>query len=111
MLFVIYMRLARGVPVFVGSPDHLVLRLRRHGFPVPAVVCLMYGAAALLGGIGLALLFVDVRVALALVGLTGLGFIATTVVMKRVDVTVSGPAPAEAVRALPAEAQDGRVPS
>ncbi|MDE3018527.1 MAG: undecaprenyl/decaprenyl-phosphate alpha-N-acetylglucosaminyl 1-phosphate transferase [Nitrospirota bacterium] len=111
-IFVIYVRLSRGVPVFMGSPDHLALRLRRHGFPVPVVVSLMYGASAVLGGIGLALLFVEVQLAMALVGLTGLAFIATTLVMKRVDVTVPGPMQAAGpVVAVPADVREERVPS
>lgn len=111
-IFVIYMRLSRGVPVFMGSPDHMALRLRRHGFPVPVVVSLMYGASALLGGIGLALLFVDMQLAVALVGLTGLAFIATTLVMKRVDVTVPGPMQAAgAAVAVPADVREEQVPS
>lgn len=111
-LFVVSMRLSRGVPVFVGSPDHLALRLRRHGFPVPVVVSLMYGASVLLGGIGLALLFVEVPLALVLVGLTGLGFIVTTLVMKRVDVTVPGQAAATGVPvAATQDVRQGRVPS
>lgn len=111
-IFVIYVRLSRGVPVFMGSPDHLALRLRRHGFPVPVVVSLMYGASAVLGGIGLALLFVEVQLAMALVGLTGLAFIATTLVMKRVDVTVPGPMQAAgSVVAVPADIREERVSS
>ncbi|MDE3241910.1 MAG: undecaprenyl/decaprenyl-phosphate alpha-N-acetylglucosaminyl 1-phosphate transferase [Nitrospirota bacterium] len=111
-IFVIYMRLSRGVPVFMGSPDHLALRLRRHGFPVPVVVSLMYGASTVLGGIGLALLFVDMQLAAALVGLTGLAFIVTTLVMKRVDVTVPGPMQAAGpVVAVPADVREERVPS
>jgi len=90
-LFVVYMRLARGVPVFRGSPDHLALRLRRLGLSVPVVVILLYGASALLGGIGLALMFVDLQPALVLVGLTGIGFIATTLLLQRIDVTGAAP--------------------
>ncbi|MFM8552510.1 MAG: glycosyltransferase family 4 protein [Nitrospiraceae bacterium] len=110
-MFVIYMRLARGVPVFMGSPDHLALRLRRHGFSVPVVVSLMYGASVLLGGIGLALLFVEMPVALAMVGLTGAGFIVTILVMQRVDVTVAGRSSMTEAAAVtaPAEIEERRV--
>jgi len=84
-LFVVYARLLHGLPVFVGSPDHLVLRLRRLGMPVPQIVTAVYGVTALLGGIGLALLFTTVEAALVLVGLAAVNLGAAAVLLARAD--------------------------
>jgi UDP-GlcNAc:undecaprenyl-phosphate GlcNAc-1-phosphate transferase len=106
-LFVIYARLLRGLPVFVGSPDHLVLRLRRLGVPVPAIVTAVYGVSALLGGIGLALLFTTVEAALVLVGLAVINLGAAAVLLTRVDMS---PSPARAAEAATAAGPPVMVP-
>ncbi len=49
MVLVVAMRTARGVPFFVGSDDHLALRLRRRGLSVPQVVIALYVVGSLLG--------------------------------------------------------------
>ena len=50
MLLVIVMRTARGVPFFLGSDDHLALRLKRRGLSTVRVVIALYVVSALLGG-------------------------------------------------------------
>lgn len=106
-LFVMYARLLRGLPVFMGSPDHLVLRLRRLGLPVTLIVTAVYGVAAGLGGIGLALLFTRFEAALALVllALTGLGaagaFLLTRVDMQALPVPSAGAEPEPPVMVAP----------
>ncbi len=46
---VIILRTLRGVPFFLGSDDHLALRLRRRGLSVPQVVLVLYVVSGLLG--------------------------------------------------------------
>jgi len=50
---VIVARLRKGVPFYHGSPDHYALLLRSAGLSVKGVILLSYGAAAILGGLGI----------------------------------------------------------
>jgi UDP-GlcNAc:undecaprenyl-phosphate GlcNAc-1-phosphate transferase len=52
-LQVIVARWRRGIPFYRGSPDHYALRLRAAGLSVKGVIWLSYGAAAILGGLGI----------------------------------------------------------
>lgn len=92
-LFVIYIRILRGLPVFLGSPDHMALRLRHWGMTVPQVVILSYLATAATGVIGLAVMAVSEATALLLVGVTVAGMGTATLVLKRVDMTVPAKVP------------------
>jgi UDP-GlcNAc:undecaprenyl-phosphate GlcNAc-1-phosphate transferase len=67
-LFVMYVRWLRGLPVFLGSPDHFALRLRHWPLSVRQVVALSYALAFLLGGIGVWLIFASLQNAVILVG-------------------------------------------
>jgi UDP-GlcNAc:undecaprenyl-phosphate GlcNAc-1-phosphate transferase len=94
-LFVVYVRYRRGLPVFLGSPDHMALRLRYWGLTVPQVVALSYAAAMLLGVVALFVMNVSEQVAVGLVsGTVGLGVVATFC-LRRIDI---GPVPAPGVR-------------
>jgi UDP-GlcNAc:undecaprenyl-phosphate GlcNAc-1-phosphate transferase len=81
-LFVMYIRFLRGLPVFLGSPDHIAIRLRHWGLSVTQVVLVSYLGAALLGGVGLLVMAVPQDLALMLSGLTvtclGLAAVALT---------------------------------
>lgn len=90
MLFVIYIRMLRGLPIFLGSPDHMALRLRHWGLTVPQVVVLSYLATAMLGGIGLAVMAIEVWAAALLLGLTVISLLAVTLFLRRVDMTEPG---------------------
>lgn len=92
-LFVIYIRILRGLPVFLGSPDHMALRLRHWGMTVPQVVILSYLATAATGVIGLAVMAVSETTALLLVGVTVTGMGTATLILKRVDMTVPAKVP------------------
>ena len=86
-LFVMYIRKLRGIPVFLGSPDHFALRLRRWALSVPQVAVLSYGVAFLLGGIGIAGMFVQAEIALGLVGGTALLGVLTALWLKTIDMS------------------------
>jgi UDP-GlcNAc:undecaprenyl-phosphate/decaprenyl-phosphate GlcNAc-1-phosphate transferase len=86
-LFVMYIRKLRGLPVFLGSPDHFALRLRRWALSVPQVVALSYGVAFVLGGIGIAIMFVRMEVALSLVAGTVLLGIVAALWLQRIDMS------------------------
>jgi len=77
-LFVMYIRRRRGVSMFLGSPDHVALRLRRWRLSVRQTVIVSYAAAALLGAAGVAVMLLEARGALCVLGALGalgLGFI------------------------------------
>jgi UDP-GlcNAc:undecaprenyl-phosphate GlcNAc-1-phosphate transferase len=74
-LFVMYIRHRRGVSMFLGSPDHVALRLRRWRLSVRQTVLVSYAAAALLGVAGVAVMLLDTHGALWVLGtLCALGF-------------------------------------
>jgi UDP-GlcNAc:undecaprenyl-phosphate GlcNAc-1-phosphate transferase len=84
-LFVMYIRSLRGLPIFMGSPDHMALRLRHWGLAVPQVVLLSYAAALLLGIMGLIVMTVPQHIAFGLVlGTFVLGAV-LTIVLQRID--------------------------
>ncbi|MGQ0812309.1 MAG: MraY family glycosyltransferase [Nitrospiraceae bacterium] len=86
-LFVMYIRFLRGLPVFLGSPDHFALRLRHWGLAVPQVVTISYIGSALLGGVGLLVMSVRQEVALILSGVILLVLAGAAVLLARVDMT------------------------
>jgi UDP-GlcNAc:undecaprenyl-phosphate GlcNAc-1-phosphate transferase len=53
MLFVMYIRARRGIPIMQGSPDHFALRLRKWRWSIERTVVSSYIGASLLGGIAL----------------------------------------------------------
>ncbi len=85
MLFVMYVRWRRGLPVMLGSPDHVALRLRRWRLSVPATVLVSYAATALLGGAAVAMSLVDTQGALAILGGVLAAALALGAWLKRVD--------------------------
>jgi UDP-GlcNAc:undecaprenyl-phosphate GlcNAc-1-phosphate transferase len=58
MLFVMWIRWRRGLPVMLGSPDHVALRLRKWKLSTSQTVLASYAATALLGAsaVGMSLL-------------------------------------------------------
>jgi UDP-GlcNAc:undecaprenyl-phosphate GlcNAc-1-phosphate transferase len=88
-LFVMWIRYQRGLPIFWGSPDHIAIRLRHWGMPVPQIVLVSYLWTAMVGGIGLLLMVVGQDMAWALcLGTVG-ALLASTFILKRIDVRKS----------------------
>lgn len=56
MLFVMYVRWRRGLPVMLGSPDHVALRLRKWRLSTRATVRLNIAVSILFGLAGLAVM-------------------------------------------------------
>jgi UDP-GlcNAc:undecaprenyl-phosphate GlcNAc-1-phosphate transferase len=61
MLFVMYVRYRRGLPVMLGSPDHVALRLRRWRLSTRQTVLASYAATGILGAAALAMTAVPLR--------------------------------------------------
>lgn len=90
-LFVMYIRFLRGLPIFMGSPDHMAIRLRHWGLSVRQVVAISYVGSAVLGGVGLLVMSVPQELALILSGIT-IGVLAIVAVgLARVKVIPESP--------------------
>ena len=74
---VIVLRLRKGKSPFHGSPDHFAVRLKRHGWSVPAIVVSAWIANLLLAGFGVALTRLEIEIARYAVG----GVILTLVIL------------------------------
>jgi UDP-GlcNAc:undecaprenyl-phosphate GlcNAc-1-phosphate transferase len=91
-LFVMYIRFLRGLPIFLGSPDHMAIRLRHWGLSVTHVVVISYLGAALLGGIGLLVMTVPPQPAMIVSGLTLLCLSVAALALTRLNVSSGVPA-------------------
>ena len=86
-LFVMYIRFLRGLPVFLGSPDHMAIRLRHWGLSVQQVVLISYAGAAALGTIGLLVMSISEDLAVVLSGLTVVCLGVLAVALTRVNMS------------------------
>ena len=88
MIFVMYIRWRRSLPVMLGSPDHVALRLRRWRLSSRRTVLLSYGVTALLGGAAVAMsLLSTLGAALILTGVVLAGVV-SALLLKRIDMSL-----------------------
>ena len=89
-VYVSLLRTRAGRKIYHGSPDHFPLRLRRRlgGSTVRSVVSI-YLAAIILGGLGLAILFVNATETLVISAITGAVVITALIWLARVDMEAS----------------------
>lgn len=66
--FVMLVRLRKGLPVWLGSPDHIALRLKRRGYGPARIASLFAAATLLLGGAALVMMQLDPLPSLVLFG-------------------------------------------
>lgn len=86
-LQVMFARWRKGIPVVRGSPDHYALRLRAAGLSVQGVVWLSYGAAVILGGLGIIIMHVSALYhVMAVVGLLALAGLISIILLQRIGV-------------------------
>lgn len=85
MLFVMYIRWRRGMPVMLGSPDHVALRLRRWRLSTRSTVRASVAAAALAGGWGVAVMLCPLPWAAGLLVLLAVIFAALAAWLKTID--------------------------
>lgn len=88
MLFVMYVRFRRGLPVFLGSPDHFALRLRKWRLSTRQTVLLSWAATAVLGGVAIVMMLSTKPVALALLAGITLASLLTGLLLRRVDMSL-----------------------
>ena len=87
--FVMAIRSLRGIPVFLGSPDHFALRLRRMALTVPQVVFLSCVVTLLLGGAGLWVMWLPFTQALFVVGIVMVLLLAAGFWLKRIEMELT----------------------
>ncbi|MFQ5767603.1 MAG: MraY family glycosyltransferase [Acidobacteriota bacterium] len=73
-VYVVLMRLGRGTNPFLGSPDHLAVRLRHHGWPAGRIALAGSLATVVTSAAGILLLLVPSSVALKIVGCVVVGW-------------------------------------
>jgi UDP-GlcNAc:undecaprenyl-phosphate GlcNAc-1-phosphate transferase len=88
MLFVMFIRWRRGIPVMRGSPDHFPLRLRKWRLTTRQTVMASYAASAGLGCVAIAMMLVDATAALWLLGGTATVALALGFYLKKIDMTL-----------------------
>jgi UDP-GlcNAc:undecaprenyl-phosphate GlcNAc-1-phosphate transferase len=88
MLFVMYVRWRRGMPVMLGSPDHVALRLRKWRLTTRQTVLVSYGATALLGAAAVTMMVVPQQGALAVLGGLALAGLTLALWLRRIDMSL-----------------------
>lgn len=88
MCFVMYVRRRRGLPVMLGSPDHVALRLRKWRLSVRQTVVLSYTVTALLGAAAVAMSLVSTSGALAVLGGVAVSAGAAAVALRTIDMSL-----------------------
>ena len=88
MLFVMYVRYRRGLPVMLGSPDHVALRLRKWRLTTKQTVTLSWAATGALGASAVGMSVVTLPVAAAILTAILLTAIAAAVLLKRIDMSL-----------------------
>jgi UDP-GlcNAc:undecaprenyl-phosphate GlcNAc-1-phosphate transferase len=88
MLFVMFIRWRRGIPVMRGSPDHFALRLRKWRLTTRQTVWTSYLATAVLGGVGIAMMLVEAGTALIILGATLLAGVALGFYLKKIEMVL-----------------------
>jgi len=88
MLFVMYVRHRRGLPVMLGSPDHFALRLRRWRLSTTQTVVLSYGVAATLGGAAVGITLLPLAGALTLLGAVAIAGLGSALWLRRIDMSL-----------------------
>jgi UDP-GlcNAc:undecaprenyl-phosphate GlcNAc-1-phosphate transferase len=85
MLFVMYIRYRRGMPIMLGSPDHVALRLRKWRFTTRQTVLISWGITALLGVAAVAMSLSDQRNALIILGALVFAALIAGILIKQID--------------------------
>ncbi len=88
MMFVMYIRRRRGLPVMLGSPDHVALRLRKWRLTTRQTVVGSYVATAVLGAAALVMSAATLTVAAWILGGVAVFAVATAAWLKTIDMSL-----------------------
>ena len=87
-LFVMYVRYRRGLPVFLGSPDHFALRLRKWRLTTRQTVLVSWAATAVLGALAVVMMLSPAGAATVLLGTIVLGAFGVGLFLRRIDMSL-----------------------
>ncbi len=88
MLFVMFIRWRRGLPVMLGSPDHIALRLRKWRLSTRATVRANVLASSLFGATGIAVMVLPLQFAAMVLGGLMLAVVALGIWLKTIDMSL-----------------------
>jgi len=88
MLFVMYVRRRRGLPVMLGSPDHFALRLRRWRLSTRQTVLLSYGVTGLLGAAALGITLLPLNAAVGVLAGVAVVALGAGLLLRRIDMSL-----------------------
>jgi UDP-GlcNAc:undecaprenyl-phosphate/decaprenyl-phosphate GlcNAc-1-phosphate transferase len=88
MLFVMYVRFRRGLPVMLGSPDHFALRVRKWRLTTRQTVLASWGATFALGILAIVMMLSGTPVALGIVAGILLASAGLGLFLRRIDMTL-----------------------
>ena len=88
MLFVMWIRRRRGIPMMLGSPDHVALRLRKWRLSTRQTVLASYAATALLGGTALWMTRIPLQAACVVLGGLVVLALSLALMLKRIDMSL-----------------------
>jgi UDP-GlcNAc:undecaprenyl-phosphate GlcNAc-1-phosphate transferase len=80
-----YIRWRRGLPVMLGSPDHVALRLRKWRLSTRQTVLTSYAVTALLGVVAVGVTLASVQQAVALLAGLAVSAVTAGVWLNRID--------------------------
>jgi UDP-GlcNAc:undecaprenyl-phosphate GlcNAc-1-phosphate transferase len=85
MIFVMYVRWRRGLPVMLGSPDHVALRLRQWRLTTRRTVLLSYAVGGFLAGVAIVMSVVPQVAAAGILAGVMLAALVCAVLLKKID--------------------------
>jgi UDP-GlcNAc:undecaprenyl-phosphate GlcNAc-1-phosphate transferase len=88
MLFVMYIRRRRGLPIMLGSPDHVALRLRRWRLTTRQTVWTSYAVGGLLGGAAVTMTLLPLSGALVVLSLVLAAALSAAAWLRRIDMSL-----------------------
>jgi len=88
MLFVMYVRYRRGLPIMLGSPDHFALRLRRWRLTTRQTVLASYGATVVLGLLAVGMMIASAAVAGVILATIVFAAVGLTAFLRRIDMSL-----------------------
>jgi UDP-GlcNAc:undecaprenyl-phosphate GlcNAc-1-phosphate transferase len=88
MLFVMYVRFRRGLPIMLGSPDHFALRLRKWRLSTRQTVLASWAATLILGGLAMGMMISGAAAALSILAVIVLASAGLGMFLRRIDMTL-----------------------
>jgi len=88
MLFVMYVRWRRGLPVMLGSPDHFALRLRKWRLSIRQTVVLSYAVTAVLGAAAVLMSLLDQSGAVIVLSSVAAAGLVSVFLLRKIDMSL-----------------------